>query len=116
MPGVELIKKFCKGFANYDELAYKFAEFFITRVEKIHKSFVSDSHNATKLTSTHSCAIFDTSADIEYHNLVIVYKFKPTTPKEIKAIIWESGAKCSFSNPCPNLPKKVTVVKLCLEN
>ena len=48
LSGVEPIKKFPNGFANDNELANKFAEFFITRIEKIHKSFISDPYNEPK--------------------------------------------------------------------
>ena len=31
-----------------------------------------------------------------------MYEFEPTTPKEIEAIVCESGVKCSFHDFCPD--------------
>ena len=106
LSGVEPIKKYPDGFANDNELANKFAEFFITKIEKIHKSFVNDTHSTPTLTPMHSCAVLDSSAGSKYDNLVYKYEFEPTTPEEIKAIVCENGVKCSFPDPCPDFVLK----------
>ena len=102
MSGVEPIKKYRDGFENDNELANKFAEFFITKIEKIHKLFVNDTHNTPTLTPMHFCTVLDSSAVSECDNLVNMYEFEPTTPEEIKAIVCENGVKCSFPDPCPD--------------
>ena len=68
LSSVEPIKKHFNGLANNNELANKFVEVFITKIKKIHKSFVNDTHNTPKLTFIHSCTILDYSAGTKYNN------------------------------------------------
>ena len=103
------MKKYPGGYTSDTELANKFAEFFITKVEKIHDSFTSDTYHSQEFTPACTCATFDSST--EHDNLFCLNEFEPATPEEIKAIICESGVKCSYSDPCPDfiLKKRLTI-------
>ena len=100
--------------ANDNELANKFAEFFITKIEKIHKSFVNDTHNTPTLTP---CIPVLYLTPLPVLNVIIWFictSLSPQRQKKSRQLFVKMVSNVVFPDPCPDfiLKNHLTIIIL----